>query len=356
MCTENMHGGNIWAAARRYNRKPENFIDFSANINPLGPSPLALEAMRKGISLVQHYPDPDARDLKIKLSRYLEVPGENLLLGNGGAEIIYALGRALNPRRLVLPVPTFSEYRQALPRVPVKFIPLPAGSDFALPVDQIKRIMQPGDAVFICNPNNPTGYLVSRGELLPLAQRAFETGAALVVDEAFMDFTGRKETILPDVLSCCSAAVVGSLTKFFALPGLRLGYLTAEKTLVEKVSRQLPPWRVNTLAQLAAQASLEDRSYISKTLKLISKEKEFLYQGLAGVPGLHPYPPRANFILVNCSGTGKTAKEIRDRLAEKNILIRVADNFIGLDHCYFRVAVRREKENRLLLKALNEIV
>ncbi|MTI82035.1 MAG: threonine-phosphate decarboxylase [Firmicutes bacterium] len=350
-----IHGGNIWAAARKHSCSPERFIDFSANINPLGPSPFALEAIHKGIDMVQHYPDPEATELKMKLSHYLSVPENNLLLGNGGAEIIYALCRALNPKRLVLPVPTFSEYREALSRVPIEPVFLQAENNFALPVELISKTMQPGDAVFICNPNNPTGFMVSKSELIKLSVRAREVGATLVVDEAFMDFAGHKETVLPHVLENQHAVVVGSLTKFFALPGLRLGYLAADKALIHKVNQQLPPWRVNLLAQMAGEASLEDENYMEETLQIINREREFLYQGLNNITGLKPYPSRTNFILVNCSATGITAEIISNKLADNNILVRVADNFPGLDKYYFRVAVRKRYENELLLKNLRSI-
>ncbi|MBO8138069.1 MAG: threonine-phosphate decarboxylase [Desulfotomaculum sp.] len=350
------HGGNIWAAARKYNRDPKKFIDFSANINPLGPPPTAVEAIKDAAELVKHYPDPDASLLKYKLSRYLNIPEETLLLGNGGAEIIYAACRALKPKRLVLPVPTFSEYRQALPGLPARYVYLEPENNFTLPVEKIMKLIRPGDVAFICNPNNPTGYLAAGKELLELAERADKVGAALVVDEAFMDFTGHKETVLPGVLKYSSAAVVGSLTKFFALPGLRLGYLAAGGELLGKVNKELPPWRVNVLAQIAGEIALEDKSYIKETLKLIDKEKQYLFDGLSKIPGLKPYPSRANFILVNCRSAGKSAEEIYEKLVHKNIIIRVADSFAGLDENYFRVAVRSRSENQLLLRVLNEVV
>lgn len=349
------HGGNIWAAARKYNRPPESFIDFSANINPLGPSPMAIDALRKGISMVRHYPDPDACGLKIKLSRFLNVPVGNLLLGNGGAEIIYALGKSLNPKRLLLPTPTFSEYRLALPEVPVVNIRLSSQDKFALPIQLIEKILQPGDALFICNPNNPTGSIVSRHNLLKLAVRARQVGATIVVDEAFMDFVEESETILPEGLDNPALVVVGSLTKFFALPGLRLGYLAAGESILAKVSKQLPPWRVNTLAQMAGEASLEDWTYIMTTLALINREKDFLFHRLKNLPGLIPYPPHANFILIDCWNSGKTAKEISAKLESKGILIRIADNFEGLNQFYFRVAVRQRNENLQLLQGLREM-
>lgn len=356
MFNANTHGGNIWSASKRYNIAPDNFIDFSANINPLGPSPLAIEAMHDGIKLVQNYPDPEAKELLASLSQYLELPQGNLLLGNGGAEIIFALGRHLKATRLVLPVPTFSEYRFACGDVPVVNVPLRPHDNFRLPVEHIKRIVKQGDVIFVCNPNNPTGSLVSREDLFSLASWANKINAVLVVDEAFMDFLAHRESALPWVLDNPNLVVVGSLTKFFALPGLRLGYLAASSYLIEDVSKQLPPWRVNVMAQMAGVASFKDTDYIANTLKLMHTEKEFLYQELKNINGLTPYPPNANFILIDGWKTGKTSAYLCEQLGKQGILIRDASNFEGLNQFYFRIAVRLREENQLLVQKIKLIL
>lgn len=356
MLIHNTHGGNVWAAARKYHTKPESFIDFSANINPLGPSPMAIEAMRRGICLVRHYPDPDACRLKMKLSQFLSVPKDNLVLGNGSNELIYTLARVLQPKRLVLPVPTFSEYTASLPGVPIERIQLDRNDGFALPVEVLADTLKPGDVLFLCNPNNPTGYVTPKGEIMMLAERADHVGATLVVDEAFMDFVDETETVLPTGLRNPALVVLGSLTKFFALPGLRLGYIAACSEMLSKVSAQLPLWRINTLAQMAGEASLEDWNYIMTTLTLVNREKEFLYYRLKDLPGLIPYPPGANFILVDCWNSGHTAAEICETLEGKGILVRNASNFDGLNDFFFRVAVRQRNENLKLLRALQEML
>lgn len=356
MQIHNTHGGNIWAAARKYHIKPESFIDFSANINPLGPSPMAMEAMRKGICFVRHYPDPEACRLKIKLSQFLSVPKDNLVLGNGSNELIYALARVLQPKRLVLPAPTFSEYATAFSDVPLKTVHLDCDNGFVLPVELLADTLKKGDVLFVCNPNNPTGYVTPKGDLMMLAEKAYQVGATLVVDEAFMDFVEETETVLPAGLSNPALVVIGSLTKFFALPGLRLGYMAANSDMLAKVAKQLPLWRINILAQMAGEASLGDWNYIMTTLAMVNREKEFLYYRLKNLPGLIPYPPSANFILVDCWNTGFTAAKICERLEQKGILIRNASNFVGLNEYYFRVAVRQRNENLILLRELQEVL
>jgi threonine-phosphate decarboxylase len=349
-------GSNIWEVARKNNCKPESLMDFSTNINPLGPSPLAIDAMRRGICMVRHYPDPDALRLKLKLSRFLNVPMENLLLGNGAVELIYALCHVIKPKRLLLPVPTSGHYHAAMPDIPVKPIILSAQDAFALPVQLLASTIEPGDALFICNPNNPTGNIVSRKDLLELADKAHRVGALLIVDEGLMDFVEESETVLPEGLKNPAMIVIGSLTKFFALPGLRLGYLVAGRQILDSVERQLPPFRVNSLAQMAGEASLEDINYIMTSLALISREKDFMYSRLKDMLGLRPFHSHANFLLVDCWNTGKTAQEISNQLAKKCILVQVADNYAGLNKYYFRVTIRQRNDNLQLLHELWNIL
>lgn len=350
------HGGNIWLAERVYGVEKERILDFSANINPLGPSPRAMEALQNTLVNIKHYPEPQAESLRQEIARITSLPEEMVILGNGAAELIYALGRVMKPRRVLVPVPTFSEYAGGFAGFPLVELPLPKENNFVIEPDRLVDLLQPGDLMILCNPNNPTGQLIERDKLNPLVKRAWEVGAWLMMDEAFMDFVRPEQSLLPDLVASPHLLVLRSLTKFYALPGLRLGYLAAASEIIKGLSDALPPWRVNMPAQVAGLVSLRDRSYREKTFELINSQRSFLTVGLAAIPGLKPFSTAANFVLVDCSGTGYTAGQIQDFLGSKGILIRQCDNFAGLGRCYFRVAVRSQEENAILLHFLRQIM
>lgn len=350
------HGGNIWLAEQTYGIHKENILDFSANINPLGPSPRALEAVQKSLVNIKHYPEPQAESLRREIARLTSLPEEMIILGNGAAELIYALGKVIKPRRVLVPVPTFSEYAGGFADAELVQVVLHRENNFTIEPKALAGILQPGDLMILCNPNNPTGQLVERCKLHSLLKRAREVGAWFMVDEAFMDFVRPEQSLLPDLPANPSLLVLRSLTKFFAMPGLRLGYLAAAPEIISGLLAALPPWRVNLPAQVAGIASLQDREYIEKTFELMNSQRSFLTAGLAAIPGLKPFPPAANFILVGCSESGYTAAQIQNFLGPRGILIRQCDNFTGLDGNYFRTAVRCQEENSMLLHHLWQII
>ena len=349
------HGGNVWLAEETYGVQQEQILDFSANINPLGPSPKAITALQRSVDQIRHYPEPQARALRGELAKVTGVPEELLILGNGAAELIYALGRVLKPKRVLLPTPTFSEYAEGFTEVVPVFLPLNPVNDFALLAEAIEPVVQRGDLLIICNPNNPTGQLVDQQQLRALLDKVGQLGANLLIDEAFMDFVEPEQSLLKEIQHHPHLLILRSLTKFFAIPGLRLGYLAASTKVVESLHKVLPPWRVNHLAQVAGVASLQDQTYIQQTLELVDQQRAMLFSALAGIPGLRPLAPAANFILVDCHASGITAREIQNYLGPRGILIRLCANFSGLDEYYFRVAVRSERENSLLIKNLQDI-
>ncbi|ABO51205.1 L-threonine O-3-phosphate decarboxylase [Desulforamulus reducens MI-1] len=350
------HGGNIWLAAETYGLKEEALLDFSANINPLGPSPLALQAMQQALVQIKHYPEPQAETLRKEISLASGLSEEMLILGNGAAELIYALGRIIKPRRVLLPAPTFSEYADAFGEIEQVYIPLDRNNCFTLDIEAVGQQLKPGDLAIVCNPNNPTGQLVSRQHLKSLAARVQAIGADLLVDEAFMDFVSPEQSLLQEIPYNSHLYVLRSLTKFFAIPGLRLGYLATSPDVIETLISVLPPWRVNLMAQAAGVASLRDKQYGARTLEQMNRLRPLLAESLASIPGLRPLSPTANFILVDCRESGYSAKEIQNFLGPKGILIRQCENFVGLDGYFFRVAVRSEEDNERLLQALRELL
>lgn len=351
------HGGNLEQASRRYKKPKEEFLDFSSNINPLGPSPMALSAISSNLAAVVNYPDPDCTELKSALSTYLGLPEEHLVIGNGAAELIYSLAQAARIKRAVIPVPTFIEYGLAVVNCggEVLEINMPASNGFCLPVAEIISCLEDADALFLCNPNNPTGRLLPGKVVVHLVRAALDKGTTVIVDEAFMDFIPSRSchSVMGMVGEYPNLVVLYSMTKFFGIPGLRLGAMAGPVEIIEAVKTARAPWTVNTLAQVAGVASLRDIRYMEETRQIVVRERKFLYRQLSKIPGIKPLPAAANFILIDVTKSGFTSGQITDILGEKGILVRNCEGFAGLDRGgYIRIAVRTRAENEKLLYEL----
>lgn len=357
---EHQHGGNLARAARVYGLPEREFIDFSANINPLGPSPGVFRAVGENLWRICHYPDPDCGRLKELLAGHLDVPPESLVLGNGGAELIYLLPGALQIKRALVVAPTFSEYASALIAAgrEVDYYCLPLEGDISLCLEQLKYSIGDYSAVFICNPNNPTGLALRSRQLEPLLGAARKSGATVVVDEAFIDFVDRRDecSLMSRAAETPNLVVLYSLTKFFGIPGLRLGAAVARPDLASRLNRVRDPWSVNALAQVAGEAALLDKAHMEATLELVRTEREYLYRRLSALDGIKPLPGAANFLLVDISGAGKTVAELIPLLGRRGILVRDCSNFRGLEGQYIRVAVRNREENDKLIASLRSVL
>lgn len=343
------HGGNIYEAKRKYKRE---IIDFSANINPLDLPARVKRAICKNFNRILHYPDSEAKDIRGKIAKYWGIDEQNVLVGNGSIELIYLIMFTYKPRTTLIPVPTFSEYERAASTLncKIRFLKLEEKEGFRFSVSGYDK----SDVVFLCNPNNPTGNLIleDREESERLANRL------VVVDEAFMDFlpNQRNYTLIWKAINCKKIAVLRTFTKFFAIPGLRMGYIIAHKEIINRLKQHQPPWSTNSLAQLAAELVLNDKEYINKTYKFIEKERQFLFKQLAKIDGLRPYPSATNFLLLRIEKTDITSKSLRELLIKKGILVRDCANFRNLNDKYIRVAVRSHKENLGLLTGLKEVL
>jgi len=333
-------------------------VDFSANINPLGLPKGVKNIITNNIHSIIHYPDSECTDLKDTLKKYLKIGSENLLIGNGSAELIFLLVRALKPKKVLIPIPTFSEYETAVNLADGKcvFIKAKETNNFEIKIEQIIKCLPGMDLVFLCNPNNPTGSVISRENFLLLLKNCKKYNVTLVIDEAFIDFLKNVEalTMVKIAAESSNIIVLRSLTKFFAIPGLRIGYLIGNKKIVENISKFQPAWSVNFIAQLVGKEVIKDTSYIKQTREYILKEKEIFFKKLKMMSGLKPYPPSANFILCKLTGNKFNSKTLSGFLSRKGILIRDCSNFRGLNNKFFRVAVRKRNENLLLINELNK--
>jgi threonine-phosphate decarboxylase len=349
------HGGDVYAWAKKARVDPAEIIDFSASINPLGPPASARKAFHKSYCEVSRYPDPYGEELKEALAKFHGMKPGELLLGNGSTQLIYLLCRALRSVKALVIGPAFSEPANALKLAGarVRFLPLAAACDFKFSTEEFMAAWsKDDDIVFLATPNSVTGRLIPKAEIEEIAEIALMRKRFLVVDEAFVDFV-KGESVKQLVRDNPYLIVLRSLTKYYALPGLRLGYLLAHPRRVAQLSAYLEPWSVNAPAQKVALACLADASFSLKTERWLSRERSFLAQAIIALKNFRPYPASANFLLVQTANNA-SALALRAFLLRRKILIRACNSFAGLGLDHFRVAVRLRKDNRRLLEALRE--
>lgn len=350
------HGGNVFAIARALGIPPEGLLDFSASINPLGPAPGVKEAVSAAFDRLVHYPDSDAVALRDALAHFHGVAADNICVANGSTELIYLLPRLIPGKRALIIAPPFAEYARALALAgwEIDYFQLSPAHGFALDCEELASVLAKGyDLLFLCNPGNPTGKLFRRDEISKVDRLCSAAGTLLILDEAFMDFC-EGESSKDAVVSGERGIILRSMTKFYALPGLRLGYAIGASKLIGRLQELRAPWSVNTLAQAAGLASLAAAGYRERTLDCVATERDFLADRLRAIAGLVPYPSAANYLLVEIQ-SGTSSAELQERLMAEHILIRNCGNFVGLAERFFRVAVRGRQENERLLAALGSV-
>ena len=346
------HGGDLARAVELWKPDGGRIIDFSSNVNPLGPPEGLIDHLKESLPDIVHYPLPQARELREQLAIFLNLSEKRLILGNGANELIHLLVIWKRPRRVFIPAPTFSEYEKAANLVgsEVERYSLPPGESFEPRV--LEDRLGPGDLVVFCNPSNPTGKLFSRQKLLELVLLAEKKKAQVMIDESFIPLTGRPEATLRNVVKD-NLWIALSLTKLWALPGLRLGCLSGPEADMEKLIRWGDPWRVNTLAQKAGLYCLRQEGYLDKTLQLIDQERRYLSTSLMEKGAFRIFPSAANYLLVQGKLRGFKVADFQAELARQGVLIRRADNFHRLDQRFFRIAVRQRRDNNFLLEAIS---
>lgn len=354
------HGGNLAWAAAVAGCPPDAILDFSASINPLGPADSTLAAIKSELGNIKHYPDPNYGELKQALARFHKLPSEWIMPGNGSAELLTWAGRELaQVAATILVTPTFGDYYRALGAFNAKVLEFPMSLinsiineikiDLSLIVDNC--FMTKDKGLLLNNPHNPTGKLLTRDAILPYLKEF----ALVVVDEAFMDFLhpGEEQSLIDVVQEYPNLVILRSLTKFYSLPGLRLGYAIANPERLQKWQSWRDPWAVNSLAAAAAIAAVEDKQFQQQTWEWLPKARNDLFKGLADIPGLQPLKGAANFLLVESK---HSASDLQQKLLQHHqILIRDCLSFPELGDSYFRVAVRLEEDNQRLVEAVREL-
>ena len=378
------HGGNIYKVFREKNLK--EILDYSSNINPYGIPEGLKKRIIENLEILERYPDPDYVELREKLANLNNVNLSDIVLGNGATEIIFLFMKVINPKKILIVSPTFGEYERAVKateipgdivslscsgdnknienkEIEIEYFELKESDDFKLNIGNLKNELEKKyDLLIICNPNNPTGKFLKLAQTEEILKECNKYDTKLFIDEAFIEFLadGMKESIINTEENKKNLFVTRAFTKFFAIPGLRLGYgMYFDKELEQKISEKKEPWSVNNIAEMAGLTVLDDTEYIGKTLKWITEEKIYMYEKLNEISGIKVYETEVNFITGKIDeklfSEGLNVKILREKMLEQGILIRDASNFNFLDERFFRLAIKDRASNERVIEAMKEI-
>ena len=354
------HGGNVHRFLRQTAGTLDSVLDFSANINPLGISPMGKEAMLSGLDWLSHYPDPEYIALKEKMSIYYKVDLAGVSVFNGAAEGLHELFRYLKPVKAMIPVPAFVEYEKALKihNTAIEWFYLKEEEAFQLDEERFLMAieMERPDLVVICTPNNPTGRMTGVNFLEQLAGQLKRWKGNLLVDEAFLDFLPSHADSAAKWLKLHeNLYVLKSFTKFFGVPGLRLGaVLTDNRAFHERMDQYGVPWRINAMAERYALGALGDEAYIQESRSFIQNESLLLREALSKLKNIKCYDSAADYLLFKIESM--RAEAFEKALNEQGILIRNCSNYRGLTEGYFRMAIKDHQSNHRLLQAMEEVL
>jgi threonine-phosphate decarboxylase len=326
-------------------------LDCSSSVNPLGPPASVIEAIKKEARrLVPLYPDSECRALKKRISLYAKCQEEEICVGNGALEMIHLFARLYARKLAVIPAPTFCEYEDATQRAGanVTFVPLVGRQ---LVADAVVEKSKGADAVFLCNPNNPTGLLSTQAVVNTIER--VDQSTMILLDECFIELSDRpNDTLIPRISEFDNLVILRSLTKSFGLAGLRLGYSVSNAETASRLHAMQVHWTVNGLAQAAGVAALQNaKAYLAKSRTTVKQGRAFLQKGIARIRGFTPLPSNANYFQVHVQSWDST--KLRDSLLKKSgVLVRDCSTFTGMDNHHIRVAVKKQNHNERFLDAL----
>ena len=337
------HGGNLTRLSRVSGLPEDEILDFSANINPLGLPDWFRCVVSASLSKVAHYPDPDCTELVEAIAARYEVSQDQVIVGNGSTEILHLVPRALQAECALVPAPSYADYvsSSAAAGLKIETFLLRENDGFRLNLSALAKKLRGREIVFLCQPNNPTGLLFDADELRRTASA--NPATIFVIDEAFGPFVQELDSLTrnrpPNVI------VLLSLTKIYAIPGLRLGCAVADPEIINSVRRIQPAWSVSTIAQSVGIAALKDAEYVNESRRYVAEQRRILIAELESIPNITVFPGQANFLLLRIDNNDLDAKTLAKRMLADGIAIRVCDNFVGLDHRFFRIAIRTADEN-----------
>lgn len=351
----NFHGGDVYSCGGQV-------LDFSSNINPLGVPESFREALFQRLDDFTRYPDIKYRALREELAQYLNFSHPEMIIpGNGAVEIIFKAIMSLDISAMFNLSPTFSEYARAARQKGVEVIDLNAyDQDFTrLDLAQVLTAVTPKSLVVLCNPNNPTGTFVEKNDMCYLARELGDRDSYLLIDEAFIEFTDDypENSMISELEHFPNVLVIRAATKFFGMPGIRLGFgVTKNWDLVKGIEEELEPWNVNAAAVIAGATVYRDQDYIKASRRWVKEERKYLFHRLKEIAGLIVYPSKVNYHLVKICNEKIDAWELKNLLVPKGVLIRTPDGFNYLSPYHVRLAVKDRESNEKMAAALGEVL
>ena len=355
------HGSDIEKICEVYHLDPKNIIKFGANVNPLGLSENVKQQLASRLDILSSYPDRDYTTLRNTISEYCNVPAEFILPGNGSSELIALLIQERNPKHTLILGPTYSEYSRELSfsGSTQEYYHLREEDNFVLNVDDLCQTLEGNyDFLIICNPNNPTSSAITREDLKKLLTFCAEKNIFVMIDETYVEFAPDISEITAVTLTkeFTNLMVLRGVSKFYAAPGMRLGYgITGNLDFLKKMKEKQVPWSLNSLGALAGELMLQDKDYIHRTRELILSERTRLLQALVEIPTYQTYPAYANFILLKIQKPVLTSYDVFDACIRQGLMIRDCSSFECLDGEYIRFCIMNPEDNTRLLNILSSL-
>ena len=359
---DHFHGSDLEKIEEIYHIKKEDITSFSANVNPLGISPLLRDTLAKHVDAITSYPDREYTQLRKSICAYTGANFENIIVGNGSTELISLFIQTTHPKKALILGPTYSEYEReiSLEGGHTLYYPLKEENNFQMDVEDFCRQLNDSlDLLVLCNPNNPTSTAVARKDMRKILDCALQHGISVMVDETYEEFTpeGSKISSIPLTNNYNNLIVLRGISKFFAAPGLRLGYaVTGNPDLLKYINTKKNPWTINSLAEIAGCIMFSDKDYIDKTKALITEERQRMYETLSSWKTVKVYPSCTNFLLVRILREDVTSDMVFDHCIRKGLMIRDCSTFPFLDSSYIRFCVMSPEKNDELLEAFREIL
>lgn len=353
------HGANLFELSKELGIKKSEILDFSSNINPFGASNKAKEAVIKNIDMVSIYPDPEYIELKKSISNYCASDSEHIILGSGATELISSFINITNPSKALLISPAYSEYERELKKIDCNIVKYFSKKEdgFKINIDKLieEATKSKYNLIIICNPNNPTGFAFTKGEIEKLLKN-FKGN--VMVDETYVEFTDKSKYSSSQLVNeYNNLFVIRGTSKFFSTPGIRLGYgLISNENVRNKILEKLDLWNINILAEIMGTVMFKDYEYIESTVKHMTDEREYLNKELSSIGGIRVYESKGNFILCEIEKDNLNADTLYESLLKEGIIIRNCSSFEGLNNKFFRVCVLKHEENELLIKKLKSII
>ena len=355
---DHFHGSDLEKIEAFYGIKKEEIVSFSANVNPLGVSPMLRATLAEKIDAITTYPDREYTSLRKCIANYCGTTYENVLVGNGSTELISLFIQIRQPKKALILGPTYSEYERSisLEGGTSLYYPLKEEDHFQLNVsDFISKLNENIDLVVLCNPNNPTSTAIRRKEMRQILDACKQYDIFVMVDETYIEFADNYEEInsVPLASHYNNIIILRGTSKFFAAPGLRLGYaITGNRDLIDYINTHKNPWMINSLAVVAGEIMFQDQDYIAKTKALIASERQKMFDAFAAHPYFKPYPACGNFILVRILNEDLSSGELFERAIREKMMIRDCSSFPFLDNRYIRFCMMDPEDNERLMKCL----